>query len=231
MADSLQNLFDPSRLHQVLQEQNMLPQWVQNRPYERGSNVLGTYEPDPNRLTAAVPDNPIRQNTLAHEMAHAVQYNTLKSMANAIAEKKWNKQEVTKQEEQYLRAAEQLMRQQFGRIGQYNRGRADEDRGVLENIINKLYNMNGEGGKRYNEYRTMPNELGGYGIGNFSYPAGADPNENSNPHLDASMTQDFDTLLTMYQSLPETIRQLGASRRREEIPNAQYGNYPDPFRK
>lgn len=214
MADNfLESLFDPKELYDVLKGQNLLPKWAPTLPY---SGASGEYYPRSNRLVANYPDNPGRKNVMAHEMSHAVQTNLMDEMGLHIADRKWKKEKVSPEEEQFLRAMEQLRAVQFGRVGQYNRQNAEVDRDSLTNLMDKLYKPRYKDDKEYNSYRRHPKEAQSFGIGAMS--EGASPNvDYPGQHLDPTMATEFALLLDMYNRLPQPLRDGAAARRKESI--------------
>lgn len=220
----LSNLFNPSQLYSSLANSNMLPAWQQRLPYSE--DVMGEYLPSSNVLTANIPNNDLRRNTVAHEMTHAVQNNLISPMASLIAERKWNQEKVSDQEEQFLKTASTLMNQSYGRVGQYNRGQVEADEASLANMF-KASNYKGKD----TGYRGSAKEAQAFGVGNTSGEGRAN---YSIPHLDPTMATEFSILMSMYDKLPQNLRdQAGAGRRASIKTDYENNNgirqYANPF--
>lgn len=222
--------YDPRSLEKLLRERTLLPEWAQTLPY--GEDVSGEYFPGTNRMVVNYPDNSYRRNSAAHETTHAVQHNLLRSAAQYIAEKQWQKQDVSPQEERYLKAMSTLMNEQYGRIGQYNREEASRNKSSLENILARLFKKPDDMDKNYYEYRTRPGELQAYGVGNMS---GESSHRRQTPaHVDPTFATEFDILQEMYKTLPEVVKARAASERaaaiqkyrEQERPDYNYKEYP-----
>lgn len=57
---------------------------------------------------------------------------------------------------------------------------------------------------------------------------GARPTPGANPHLDPTMTQEFDILFSMFNSLPQDLKQSVATSRQENVKeNRKF--YDDPY--
>lgn len=227
----LASLFNPSQLYDALNERGLLPQWAQTRPY---TSATGEYYPSTNRMIAQPlePGNDARTNTVAHELSHAVQDNLLKSMQSYIAEKAWNlknDEQLTDQEKQYWRAANQIYNTQAGRVGQYDRRAADANLASKENLMKRLYTPDPDPKmKPYDDYRTSMVEAQGFGVGNMSTPRphAFEINPQVNPHLDPTMATEFSILLNMYKQLPEALKQQAAMVRNSEIQRGRDKDIP-----
>ena len=217
MADGL---FNPSRLYEVLNQYGLLPKHANFSPAGEAS---GLFSPEINRLVA--PDSKLSGNdqllkeyklkTLSHEMTHAVQNNLLMNTAMTLQKKKQQGEKLSDQEAQYLRASEQIFADYFGNIGNYNKSKAMGDVRQFENFTKKMYSDT-QGNTDYQRYRTKPIEAQAFGVGNMSYQT---PTRSSgaNPHLDPSMTTEFDILLSMYQNLPESLKTSAAMAKQGQI--------------
>jgi hypothetical protein len=204
------NLFDPSTLYEILNSQKLLPEWAPTLPF---SGASGEFYNNTNRLVSNRPDNNLRRNTLSHEMSHAVQTNLMRAVATDIAEKKWNKQELSPQEEQYLKTANTLYNTQFGRVGQFDRRQYDLDNASLENLLKGMFKSRNQD-KDYDAYRTQPTEAQAFGVGNMSIPETEDSRARGQ-HMDPTFATEFSILLDMYKRLPQNIRDSSASRVRD----------------
>jgi len=214
MADSL---FDPSRLYEALKQQNLLPKYGNFTP----SGYTGLFNSQTNTLVAPRED----KDTMAHEMTHAVQFNLLKEAANNLQQKKQAGKQLTDQEAQYLRASEQLFNEQYGNVYSYSGSKAVEDKQARKGITSLYqappYLPNKED---YTQYRTKPTEIQAHGVGNMSVKE-AKSSPGANPHLDPTMTQEFDILFSMFNSLPKEFQNsVGASRQNNVKENRQFYN-------
>ena len=206
MADGL---FNPSRLYEVLAAQGLLPQVaVQPSPVSFGP----AYQPAFNNLFTGW--NP-KRSTIAHEMTHAVQDNVLKATAEAL-EKKSKK---TQQETQFLNAYRKLMAPD-GMVKDSRRTQADK--AAFDKTAAALYGKPVE--SRYDKYRTSPSETQAWGVGSYSDLSYDD--EDRIPHMDASYTTEFAILLSMYDKLPQELKQMSATQRKEDLTRSK-----DFFRK
>lgn len=237
MPGFLNSLFDPSVLYDTLKERNLLPDWAQELPNDGAS---GEYYPAVNKLVSNYPDNHLRRNTTAHEMTHAVQGQLLRAMASDIAEKQWEKKPLTPLEERYLKAAQTLFANQFGRVGQFNMRQYEADNMSLDSIINGLYKRTGD--KRYDEYRTRPTEAQAFGVGNMSMDEPTPASRAGGAHFDPTMATDFSVLLDLYKRLPTEMKDASADKSRamndynRKLPNQpdykfKPADYPNPFLK
>lgn len=217
MANSL---FNPSVLYEALKEQGLLPQWAQQRPTD-GS--YGMFKPTRNKLIAPHLNggrgNASNVNTLAHEMTHVVQTNLLESTAETIQDKRLKGQPITEQEAQFLRAAQQILRAQFGTYKVQDKAQEEADRVSYERRMKALYKHR-SGDPDHDLYRTTPTEALAWGVGGMTAGAAGGQGERRNPHLNPSMATEFMMLLDMYQRLPKPLRDASASRQREYIEKA-----------
>ena len=197
------NLFDASRLYEVLAEQGLLPQVARQASPETGDP---SYYSAFNKLFTGRGE---RKSDFAHEMTHAVQSNIIQAAAKALDKKK-NK---TPQEKQFLEAYQKLMVGKEG-LGPYK----------LTDKLNNLsaaYNKTAEAlyGKpiedRFDRYRTSPREAQAHGVGHMSIPGRAFTNDR--PHMDPSYATEFDILLSMYNKLPQEVKQEATAKRKEDI--------------
>lgn len=212
MAD---NLFDPSRLYQVLRQAGLLPKVANVTPY---GEEEGLFNRSINRIATELPSKTkilpeYNTRNLAHEMTHAVQFNLLRDTAWRIQKKVEQGEPVSDQERQFLRASEQIFANSFARIGNYDSDKHRKDLKAYENQVRSQYTGTN---KEFGSYRTSPNEAQAFGVGNMSVPFGSMGNQ-VNPHLDPSMATEFDILLSMYQQLPEAIRSSAAAAKQQEI--------------
>lgn len=222
-STGLSGLFDPERLYNALKDADMLPVWQQ---YSPGGDTLGQYVRENNTITSPdIGNNPIRYETMSHEMAHAVQQNLLKNMAHAIADRKYNKDTISDQENQYLKTASTFFNTHYGPMGLYNRREVEKNKESLSSLIAGLY----KGPSEYKDYRTSPTEAQAWGVGNLSTPY-SDTGTNRQPHLDSTMATEFDILLSMYQNLPKAVKEKAEEARRREIkPSSGNKTYSSPF--
>jgi len=215
MADGL---FDPSRLYDALKQYNLLPSYGNFSP---PNGNVGVFRNQTNSLIAPSRDT----DTMAHEMTHAVQFNLLKEAAQVIQKKKQAGQSLTDQEKQYLRASEQLFNEQYGNVYNYDRSKDVQDTASLKKV-QSLY-VDPKNDQRYADYRTKPTEIQAHGVGQMSVK-GARPTPGANPHLDPTMTQEFDILFSMFNSLPQDLKQSVATSRQENVKeNRKF--YDDPY--
>lgn len=218
MAD---NLFDPSRLYEALKQYNVLPNYGNFTP---GGGKEGLFRNQTNTLVAPSAD----KDAMAHEMTHAVQFNLLKEAANVIQKKKQEGKTLTEQEAQYLRAAEQIFNEQYGNIASYSQSKYVEDSNAQKKM-QALYTAPAgtPNASDYKAYRTKPTEIQAHGVGNMSVK-GATATPGANPHLDPTMTQEFDILFSMFNSLPDNLKQNVASSRQNNVKeNRKF--YDDPY--
>ena len=215
MAD---NLFDASRLYEALKQYNLLPNYGNFTP---GGGKEGLFRNQTNTLVAPSSN----KDAMAHEMTHAVQFNLLKEAASVLQKKKQEGKALTEQEAQYLRAAEQIFNEQYGNIASFDRSKFFQDSASRKGI-QSLY-VDPKNDKTYTEYRTKPTEIQAHGVGNMSVK-GAEATPGANPHLDPTMTQEFDILFSMFNNLPSEVKQGIASSRQENIKeNRKF--YEDPY--
>lgn len=215
MADSL---FNASRLYEALKQYNLLPNYGNFTP---GGKKEGLFRNQTNTLVAPFVD----KDAMAHEMTHAVQFNLLKEAANVLQQKKQNGKPLTDQEAQYLRASEQLFNEQYGNVYNYDKSKFFQDSEARKGIKN-LY-VDPKNDKEYTQYRTSPTEIQAHGVGNMSVKE-AQATSGANPHLDPTMTQEFDILFSMFNSLPDSLKQVVAASRQNNVKeNRQF--YSDPY--
>ena len=206
-------LFDASRLYEALREVGLLPQH---------SNITGgRYSPDTNKMTGRSPE------TMAHEMTHAAQWNLLMNSARNIQEKKRNDQEVSPQEEQFLQGIQKIYGESFGTIGQRDYGtkvRQKQATETREKQIQGMYKPFKD--EDYNSYRTSRRELEAFGVGSFAKGTERYVTDEQ-PHLNPTMAQEFDILFSLYNSLPASVKQDFAGKRKAEIEAGRKGNSGD----
>jgi len=202
MADGL---FNPSRLYEVLAAQGLLPQVAPQASPKSGNPA---YMKDFNYLYTGGSDTP--RETVAHEMTHAVQHNIIKATAEALAKKS----KKTQQEVQFLDAYRKLMAPD-GMIKDTKKAQANK--AAFDKTAAALYGKPVE--SRFDKYRTSPHETQAWGVGAYSDPAV--PNSQIKPHMDASYTTDFDILLSMYDKLPQELKQMSAAKRKEDLAHSK----------
>ena len=217
MADGL---FNPSRLYEVLKQYGLLPKHAN---YSPAGDASGLFSAELNRVVA--PDASLvgrdqyprdaTMATLAHEMTHAVQNNLLRNTAIAIQQKKQKGEKLTDQEQQYLRASEQIFSDQFGNIGNFDSRKYRKDAESYQNMAKEFYSSP-YGRKDFENYRRSPTEAQAFGVGNMSYKSDLS-RPGQNPHFDPSMATEFDILLSMYQNLPESLKSSAASAKKAQI--------------
>jgi hypothetical protein len=209
MAD---NLFDPSRLYQALVQRGLLPEWSKGVSPETGEPA---YYSALNRLFAT--DN---RAELSHEMTHAVQHNLIQATAATLAGKK-RTEKLTAQEQQFLDAFNKLTGSGAGLPGLFTseqQKKLEEDRNKAVNAL--YYNRLKPDERRpeWDRYRTSPNEIQAWGVGNMSAKnKGFDPTNPKLQHLDPTLATEFDILLSMYSQLPESIKTASAAERKQNI--------------
>jgi hypothetical protein len=209
------NLFDASRLYEILKQYNLLPKVT---GFEPAGNSSGLFSADTNRIVAAIPSKSdaspeFSKQVLAHEMTHAVQSNLLRNTAYQIQQKIQKGEQVSDQERQYLRASEQIFADSFSNVGNYDSAKHRKDMKAYEKQVRSQYTgIN----KDYGSYRTSPDEAQAFGVGNMSTPVGM-MGSQVNSHLDPSIATEFDILLTMYQKLPEALKTTSAANKLEKI--------------
>jgi hypothetical protein len=213
MADS--NLFDPSRLYEALRQQGLLPKVTGFTPPGKAS---GLFNSSINRIAAAVPTKTkimpeYDTNILAHEMTHAVQNNLLRDTAGRIQKKIEQGEKVSDQERQFLRASEQIFASSFANVGYYDSSKHRKD---IEDYNKQVRSQYTGTNKDFGSYRTSPDEAQAFGVGNMTTNLSAMGNQ-VNPHLDPSMTTEFDILLSLYQKLPESLRTSSAQAQQQQI--------------
>jgi hypothetical protein len=217
MADGL---FNPSRLYEALKQYGLLPKYANMYP---GGDATGLFNPEINRLvakdTSLIGKDPYQRDatmaTMAHEMTHAVQNNLLLNTAMEIQYKKQRGEKLSDQEQQYLRASEQIFSDQFGNVGSFDRRKFVKDTESYKNMMKDFYSSP-RGDKEFERYRKSPSEAQAFGVGNMSYASDLS-RPGQNPHLDPSMAQEFDILLSMYQNLPESLKSSAATVKQSRI--------------
>lgn len=215
MAD---NLFNASRLYEALKQYNLLPNYGNFVP---GGGKEGLFRNQTNTLVAPS----VSKDVMAHELTHAVQFNLLKEAANVLQRKKQEGKPLTDQEAQYLRASEQLFNEQYGNIASFDRSKFFQDLEARKGT-KSLY-VNPKNDKDYTQYRTSPTEIQAHGVGNMSVKE-AYPTVGANPHLDPTMTTEFDILFSMFNSLPDSLKQSVASSRQNSVKESRQF-YSDPY--
>lgn len=199
------SLFNPSRLYEVLAAQGLLPQVAKQVSPQSGNP---SYMKDFNFLYTGGSGAP--RETVAHEMAHAVQHNIIKATAEALAKKS----EKTQQELQFLDAYRKLMAPD-GMIKDTKK--AQVNKAAFDKTAAALYGKPVE--SRFDKYRTSPHETQAWGVGAYSDPKV--PNHQIKPHMDASYTTEFDLLLSMYDKLPQELKQMSATQRKEDLAHSK----------
>jgi hypothetical protein len=208
------NLFDASRLYEILASQGMLPEWANQRPTTQGR---GAYFSELNKMVASAED----RGTLAHEMTHATQSNLLEATAAAIG----RKVKKTEQERQFLDAYNRLSVAAFGHpiLGPDVAERNKQEYQTSSKALR------GENNRYDYGYRSRPDEAQAFGVGNMSVPGkGTLPIR----HKDATYATEFDILLSMYEKLPENIKKQSAQSRKDVIKSNQdfYGSQTKEMR-
>ena len=217
MADGL---FNASRLYEALKQYGLLPKHAN---YSPAGDSQGLFSAQLNRVVA--PDASLvgkdqyardaTMATLAHEMTHAVQNNLLLNTAMTIQRKKQQGEKITDQEQQYLRASEQIFADQFGNVGSFDRRKFEQDRKSYQTMAKDFYSSP-QGRKDFESYRRSPSEAQAFGVGNMSRQSDLS-RPGQNPHFDPSMATEFDILLSMYQNLPESLKSSAASAKKAQI--------------
>jgi len=216
MADGL---FNASRLYEVLKQYGLLPKHAN---YSPAGDANGLFSAELNRVVASdaalIRDQypkDATMATLAHEMTHAVQNNLLRNTAITIQRKKQKGEKLSDQEQQYLRASEQIFSDQFGNIGSFDSRKYRKDSESYQNMAKDFYSSP-YGRKEFESYRRSPTEAQAFGVGNMSYKSDLS-RPGQNPHFDPSMATEFDILLSMYQNLPESLKSSAASAKKAQI--------------
>lgn len=233
MAD---NLFNPSGLFEMLKQANLLPTWNQQLPY---GGSLGHFAPGINNLVALNPSDPellkqatrfapeiqARKNTAAHEMTHAVDHNLMEPLAQTIADKVWNKQDVTDDELRFLDAYKKVANQQIGVVGMYSRREQERNNKSYEGMIPKQINKE----DRYDRYRVSPGEAIAFGVGNSSVQR-VDGHENLT-HFDPSKATEVSILMELYNKVPKGTREKAVKDRADSIKKQQDTETAKDYRK
>jgi len=224
MADGL---FNASRLYEVLKQYGLLPKHAN---YSPAGDAQGLFSAELNRMVA--PDASLvgkdqyakdaTMATFAHEMTHAVQNNLLLNTARQIQYKKQRGEKLSDQEQQYLRASEQMFADQFGNVGSFDRRKFDQDTKSYKAMAKDFYSSP-YGSKTFESYRRSPSEAQAFGVGNMSYKSDVS-RPGQNPHFDPSMAQEFDILLSMYQNLPESLKSSAAMSKQTQIEKNRQGS-------
>ena len=205
-------MFDASRLYESLREVGLLP---------KHSNIQsGYYDADTNRMTGAAP------RTMAHEMTHAAQWNLLMNSAKQIQAKKRSRQEVSPQEEQFLQNMQKVYGESFGRGSQSDAGTRDrvkQAQRVRQDQLESMYKPSSRRGE--DAYRTSRRELEAFGVGEFA--KGSSGYSEPHSHLNPTMAQEFDVLFSLYNSLPASVKQDFATKRKTEVEEMRAGGYGD----
>ena len=226
-------LFDPSSIYFQLANAGLLPTWAQQRPT---TGADGVYNPDTNRLTALPPSSPFNKTTLAHELTHASQYNFLYPAFNSISDKLKKGSDITSEERQYYEAAKKILNEQPSSVGMYSKIENKVNSDSLKKAIDSLYKIENtnKSKEEYKSYRTQPHELQAFGVGNMSQGGmhGATKKEligsNYYPHLDPSFATEFDIIMSLYNKLPNSVKETIVNNRKESIEgNKKY--YKDTF--
>ncbi len=139
-----------------------------------------------------------------------------------LQQKKQQGKELTEQEKQYLRAAEQIFVDQFGNMGNFNSAKDRQDRESYRNMTKDMY-VSETGNKDFDVYRKSPTEAQAFGVGNMSFPSNL-RRTGVNPHFDPSMTTEFDILLSMFEKLPESLKKSAAMEKQEKIEKNRQGS-------
>lgn len=208
-------LFDPSSLYQALQQRNLLPTWTKLG----GSG--GEYDYATNRLRVS-PEN---KGTMAHEMAHAAQYNLLFPALQNVYEKQRQRKELTTQEKQFLDAMSKIML-----MGNYT-GKDIQNTSKPDELYFSNKSDSEKANKAYNTYRTSLTERQAFGVGNMSVP-GKTGSDTGGLHYDPTMASEFSILMSLYDSLPETVKKQAENTRMKEVQQARekkpnkYQQYP-----
>jgi hypothetical protein len=214
-------LFNPSMLYEALAQQGLLPSVSRQYP---PSGQLGSYAPTTNRLMAA------DQDIVAHEMVHGVQNNLLINAATKIQNKKWERQEITPQEAKFLEAMQKIYGESFGRVGQQSDKAKQLARSVRERQLKDLYykDKDPKKGDSYDSYRTSRKELEAWGVESM-LNKGTDKEQRTVQHLNPTMAQEFDLLMSLYNQIPETTRQQFSTKRQQDIKeNRAADNFRQP---
>ena len=200
------NLFNPSDLYEMLNQQGLLPRLMDSSPY--GQQKAGLFSSARNVVVARDPSTAVfpstkedRTDTLAHELTHAAQFNLLYPALKTIQSKEIAKEKLTPQEVQFVGAMNKLM----------------SDNPSLKATIDKMYTS--EGNRSDDKYRTSLPELQAWGVGYMSRPTNVMNKEkaNINPHLNPSMASEFSILSNLYSKLPENVKAVSSRLRQEEI--------------
>ena len=236
MEDSL---FNPSRLYETLKEQGLLPKFVSDDSEGRWQ---GLYRPKNN--TVSFKDYTL--NNTSHEFTHAVQTNLLEPTAVYLAKK----DNLTPKESQFLDAYNKLTGNRIGGSFKYvtseEKDRQERHRNYVQSLVFDRLNedtkflLNEPLSKdkdvraiqkhyrNWHEYRTTPDELQAWGVGFSS--SNNEKDENIPSHVNPSMTTELDILLSMYESLPKSVKEKSSVQRKEDIDNYQFTNLTeDPF--
>ena len=202
-------LFDPSTIYNALQQSNLLPAWA------KMGGASGEYNYETNRLKAS----PEFKGTVAHEMTHAAQQNLLFPALRNVYEKQ-KTEKLTNEEQRFLDAMSKIML-----MGNYS---AEDIKRTGK--PNELYytgkTTSEKADKKYNEYRTSRDERQAFGVGNMSVPGTS--LDTGGQHYDPTMATEFSILMSLYNSLPDTVKKQAIETRKSSIEAARV-QQPDPY--
>ena len=139
----------------------------------------------------------------------------MKILRIKFKKKKQQGAKLTDQEQQYLRAAEQIFARQYGNVGSFNRADFRADTKSYKDMVKDMF-TSPTGNKDFESYRKSVDEAQAFGVGNMSYPSNL-RRSGQNPHFDSSMATEFDILLSMYQNLPESLKSSAAVSKQTQI--------------
>lgn len=209
------NSFNPQDLWEIINQTQVYPEWV---PYSE----KGEFDYGHNRLIAPEATTPSGIKTLAHELTHAISYNTLKPAARALQDKKWQRQTLSSAEARYLDAMQKIHAESFGRVGQASRRDFDRDTAYRKTGLASLFQ---DPDIEYRGYRTSPEELLAFGVGGTVKGGSGYGNlSRGNPHLNPTAAQEFSILLDLYKRLPDNLRKQVSDTRRKDIEESRKAN-------
>ena len=231
------NLFNPSFLYEALKEKGLVPKFVS----EDLGRARGIYRTADNTYQSEDV-----KNTLSHEFTHAVQINLLEPTAKYLA----GKGNLTTQEQRFLDSYNKLMNSRVGGLSEsVTPQEADIQNKNEEYIQSLIFDRLDENTtniltdtqskdkdflakqKNYQDwykYRTEPDELQAWGVGFSVDPQKTD--ENVPTHVNPTMARELDMLLSMYKSLPKSVQEEAAVKRKADIKNYEFVNLKeDPF--
>jgi hypothetical protein len=219
------NLFNASRLYEVLAAQGLLPDVSRQSP---PSGADASFGYTTNRMMTPTRD------LMAHEMVHAVQHNLLIDAAQKIQNKKWQREKISSEESSFLDAMQKMYGESFGRVGQPNKANTKLSDAVKERQMKDLYyrgkdtSKDSRQDKEWDRYRTDRKELEAWGV-QAMLNKGSSLAEQEVPHLNPTMTQEFDILMSLYKQLPQATRQEFSEKRKQTIKeNRDYDNFREP---